>query len=1252
MRGLRGAAARSGLILACLLASGCGKWKAAPTRGDVARAMAASAAAPAPSRDKDLDGLPDDVELQFAATLGTDPERADSDGDGLNDAFEVFGSGWLYMASGGVAGALEVGAPAGRADDPARAHGADELVDTDGDGVPDVLEYAGYRYDWQAAGFVLDAAGARTDPLQWSTDQDAYSDGMEVSGVNMDVAVKAPGNDPLVPAYPDIVVELVSYTVTANDTISEGTGGQIEKGQTWNREVRTEHATTKEMGYEVSAKLSLGGDGVGFELGGTFKQSWGSTDTQSVAASTGGSLSEQVNWNRVRTFNPVDAAHLELAVRVTNRGTAPASHVVPTLGVRIGGANVATFAPAGLEISTLPAGATYPSQAGAALVIDRDGSGNPISLTDTELRAVEAGAPITLVVTQKKADVMRFSSSGAWESVGDAGEYMARIAAVSADLLADVGPLPGGDQARLLHALVYAGGAPPRPQVTVRDAMARAFGFAGTGATGYHVEYPEPDGRVTVVPFGAAASDGVWRWGIDTVTLEQARRAGPIATADAMLGVPLRAGASVTLRAPRPARELLPVIHLAYAVPTDQGHEVVVCASDYDGIADVAFLDQAGGSHPLSADPRGPWFYSTVLKDYAFAGAGIEKVRVTSVRPGGEGEVAVPRVREAVVNVIYTPVARPPIVRAPTYDTETHRFHVRVEPGGSLEADQILWVRLLHPKLGSGSTAGLVALAAPPNFFEDPYGWEVYLDHGWLTGMRLVAYSKAGQYTAVTVSGSRNLAPHGAGSVEMLSEYFWFPFTDNVWEVEVEDLDRGDGDNWWQLGSNDWPGNGTEWLVSLWKARNGVDLLPDVYLRPTDTSALVFTQRAKRIYPNAMGGLSPSSYFAGLTYEEIGQLWDGFEKGYLETGVVGTDPAFSFGVDSVILFETSDHRLGKLYVWYFWDPRHWYTSDRLQSVKFSYVVYKKDADILPVTSLDYLNASVDWSVGQAVKPIFPSSTVGGVPELYEACRWEAGISWTTPRTCWPAPGVLPAGLEFSEATGAVFGTPTASGNAHLAVFASNTGNKPGVSNAPMEELRIRVLDQATLEYDRDSYRCPTGQATEAATCLIPAPVASGALTAFRITPGLPAGLTLATPATTTDAARWGAISGTPTEQTALTTYTVTADNAAGDRATTTFKLETPLSAPRALTYPATSYTFKVDQALPLLGTAGAIRPTYQGGAIETFSPAELVPGVQVDPATGLLVGTPTTAAAAAAFTITGTNAAGSTTVKLTITVSP
>ena len=93
-----------------------------------------------------------------------------------------------------------------------------DMIDSDGDGVPNEFEIEGYYYDVEDGEFKLwdgdtNIIHYHTDPKQPSTDQDPYSDGMEVSGVKMDTSVAEPGNHPLVPAYPDIYVSIVGYDV-------------------------------------------------------------------------------------------------------------------------------------------------------------------------------------------------------------------------------------------------------------------------------------------------------------------------------------------------------------------------------------------------------------------------------------------------------------------------------------------------------------------------------------------------------------------------------------------------------------------------------------------------------------------------------------------------------------------------------------------------------------------------------------------------------------------------------------------------------------------------------------------------------------------------------------------------------------------------------------------------------------------------------------------------------------------------------
>ena len=134
-----------------------------------------------------------------------------------------------------------------------------EATDTDGDGVPDELEVAGYY--WQDGQFVKwdgaeDVIYYRTDPTQFSTDQDPYGDGMEVSGVKMDTSVAAPGNHPLVPAYPDIYVSMGSYDVIPKATIQNSTGGSTQSA--WRNEVTNERSMERSWSVTTSVEANIG----------------------------------------------------------------------------------------------------------------------------------------------------------------------------------------------------------------------------------------------------------------------------------------------------------------------------------------------------------------------------------------------------------------------------------------------------------------------------------------------------------------------------------------------------------------------------------------------------------------------------------------------------------------------------------------------------------------------------------------------------------------------------------------------------------------------------------------------------------------------------------------------------------------------------------------------------------------------------------------------------------------------------------
>ena len=147
----------------------------------------------------------------------------------------------------------------------------------------------------------------------------------------------------------------------------------------------------------------------------------------------------------------------------------------------------------------------------------------------------------------------------------------------------------------------------------------------------------------------------------------------------------------------------------------------------------------------------------------------------------------------------------------------------------------------------------------------------------------------------------------------------------------------------------------------------------------------------------------------------------------------------------------------------------------------------------------------------------------------------------------------------------------------------------------------------------------------------------GALTSYSVSPALPAGLSLSTST--------GIISGTPTAVTATASYTVTASNSAGST-TATLSITVEDAAPAGLAYTTGTAVYTVGTPIP------ANSPTSTGGAVTSYSVNPALPaGLSLDDDTGIISGTPTAVTAKASYTVMASNATGSTTATLTITVN-
>lgn len=172
-----------------------------------------------------------------------------------------------------------------------------------------------------------------------------------------------------------------------------------------------------------------------------------------------------------------------------------------------------------------------------------------------------------------------------------------------------------------------------------------------------------------------------------------------------------------------------------------------------------------------------------------------------------------------------------------------------------------------------------------------------------------------------------------------------------------------------------------------------------------------------------------------------------------------------------------------------------------------------------------------------------------------------------------------------------------------------------------------------LIYPQTTVSATVGQAITTVT-----PAVTGAVSSYSVTPALPAGINLNT---TT-----GAISGTPTTAAAQATYVVTATNASGSTTVSLQVVVIPaVAAPSSLSYPQGSVSATAGQ--PIIPDI----PSFNG-TVTSFTVVPALPaGLSLDSSNGTISGTPTDVAAQNSYTVTVSNAGGSTTAAITLAVN-
>ena len=228
---------------------------------------------------------------------------------------------------------------------------------------------------------------------------------------------------------------------------------------------------------------------------------------------------------------------------------------------------------------------------------------------------------------------------------------------------------------------------------------------------------------------------------------------------------------------------------------------------------------------------------------------------------------------------------------------------------------------------------------------------------------------------------------------------------------------------------------------------------------------------------------------------------------------------------------------------------------------------------------------------------------------------------TAPMTWSITGGTLPAGLTLGFSTGIISGTPTASGIFTPTITAANAGG----SNSKQLSLTVNTLPSIVTMSLPAALTGTSYSQTLTATGTTPM--------IWAVTSGtLPAGLSLGSST--------GIISGTPSAP-GIFTPTITATNAGGSSSK---QLGLSVNAPPAI----------VTTSLPagLNGAAYAQTLTATGTTPMTWTVASgtLPPGLALGSTTGIISGTPT-ATGVFTFTVRATNAGGSNSAQLSLTLS-
>lgn len=683
------------LMAGCLITPGCGS---GGSNLDIPTAAAnLVAGGDRQVADADFDGVPDEVEK----ILGTDPNNIDTDGDGLTDQYEIWGVNGIPVGQMGSLDNLPdldgdgLIAPLDRKEagklllknvsalDDDRMRVVDPATgtvpnDQDGDGIPSDYELHGFYYeidqvtgedwfvkwdgDWTKPYY-------KTDPTQWSTDGDPWSDWEEVTKRNMDQRVKHPGDHPCIPAYPDIQAAITSYSIDLNqDTeIESSSGGSASDSWSVNNLTdgwEKQYDNSIDIGgfFEIKNEAGIVGldasvppgvitkAEVTHQEGISFGYHHDVTDVSYAAnqnytdTSSGMTAAE---WGTATTTsgNSLEAARLILNIKLVNVGTLPAYHPRITFNLKIGTYITHQFL---VEIpGTLEARALNTID----FVVATDGyatsahpGGEALMLSTIQLRSIQSGAPLVLEAQSFNADTLvgvLDPSTGrrAYVTTGSWSPYQAALENVTAKVALDFNedpilsqPMFSGLAAKKVSDLrVFAYkdngtyvGSPPT--VTIGEALIWAFGLK-LDQGNYVVSIYDPISGFTYQSYLAN-----WEFNVDQQVFNWVMNENPQYFVN-ILALPLWPGNPIehtyVAKAPPSGLRAKPRIYWASVNPATR--KIRAYAHDVVGIKEVRFKpdDQYEGElMHIARDPNDPnaLFAHTYDIPHQYRWTGKEKV--------------------------------------------------------------------------------------------------------------------------------------------------------------------------------------------------------------------------------------------------------------------------------------------------------------------------------------------------------------------------------------------------------------------------------------------------------------------------------------------------------------------------------------------------------------------------------------------------------------------------------------------------